>query len=139
MNQLCRHCEEKPIVPCQSLCEDCFLSLDIEDECSDICRDCTLPLYDILFNYKEGTFCRCKDDEDDEPLLELKYPKNMETIKETMEKYQKIKDERNKTARLYKKKIELKKSKLYMEKITAETEIIKNRKENHLKILGELI
>jgi hypothetical protein len=31
-NQICRHCEENPIVPCQSLCRDCFLSLDIEEE-----------------------------------------------------------------------------------------------------------
>lgn len=56
MNQLCRHCEEKPIVPCQSLCEDCFLSLDIEDECPPFC--------DILCACKEGTFCRCKDDDE---------------------------------------------------------------------------
>jgi len=63
-NQLCRECQDKPILRGESLCEDCFLAAD--DDC---CRDCTLPLYDILIAYKEGTFCRCKDekiDTDDE-------------------------------------------------------------------------
>jgi len=39
------------------------VSDDDSDDCSVTCKICDKALYDILLAYKEGTFCRCRDED----------------------------------------------------------------------------
>jgi hypothetical protein len=54
---LCEECGEKQE---QEKCQK-ELQEDEDEECSPFCNKCSKPYYDMLFYYKEGTFCRCHD------------------------------------------------------------------------------
>ena len=48
----------------KNLCGECYFqhgAEDDEEEEEEECK-CGKPLYDMLFNYKEGTFCKCREE-----------------------------------------------------------------------------
>jgi hypothetical protein len=73
-NQLCRHCEEKPITRGESLCRSCFLSDvasdDDDEEDAEVCNDCGCDLKDKHYNDVYGNMvcddCAEEDDKEDD-------------------------------------------------------------------------